>query len=142
MKDEFDKFVDDLQQQIIDDTLKDYGEKAVDHWLNPRNTNPVRNPDGYAKIKGNCGDTIEIALKVTNDLISEIYFTTDGCGSSGMCGSVVTEMAKNKTLAEARRINEAVVLEFIGGMPEEEEHCANLASITLQAAIDDYENKS
>lgn len=116
----------------------DYTEVVVDHALNPRNVGRIENADGFAHVTGGCGDSIEIWIKVTNDTITEITFRTDGCGASIAAGSMVTELAKGKTVREALKITGLDVLNALGGLPEESEHCAVLAANALSAAIKQY----
>ena len=81
---------------------------------------------------------MEIYLKVRDDKITNASFWTDGCGPSIASGSMVTELAKGKTVLEARRISKQDVLDALDGLPEESLHCALLAADTLKEAIKDY----
>jgi nitrogen fixation NifU-like protein len=81
---------------------------------------------------------MEIWLGVREDVIKEATFWTDGCGTTIAAGSMVTELAKGKTIREAMRITQKEVLEALGGLPEESQHCALLASDTLKEAVKDY----
>jgi len=113
-------------------------EKVVDYGNNPRNYGALTKPDGYAKIKGPCGDTMEMSLKVRNDKIEDIAYTTDGCMTSHAAGSAATVMAKGKPVRGCMRINQSSILEHLGGMPEDSEHCALLAANTFHKALRDY----
>ena len=135
MGDSFDKFVNDLQEGIIQDARAYYSDKVVDLWLNPVNLGVLHNPQGYAKVKGPCGDTIEIFLHIEENRITRATFTTDGCGPSAAAASMATQLAVGKTLDEARVITECTILEALGGLPEESKHCAVLAANTLASAI-------
>ncbi|MBL7125380.1 MAG: iron-sulfur cluster assembly scaffold protein [Dehalococcoidales bacterium] len=115
-----------------------YSEIAIDHSMNPRNLGDMENADGFAKVMGSCGDTMEIWLKVRNGNIAQATFMTDGCGTSIASGSMVTELAKGKSIAKVQRIMQQDVLNALGGLPEESVHCALLAADTLKAAIKDY----
>ena len=99
--DDIEKFTRELQDQIMDELRRTYGETVINHWQNPRNFRALENPDGYAEVKGVCGDTMEMYLRVKDDVISECTFQTDGCGTTIVCGSVATEMAVNKSFTEA-----------------------------------------
>lgn len=133
------KFAEKLQKKIIRDLRCIYSARFVDHWWRPKNWGIMNNASGYAKITGPCGDTMEISVKVENDQIIKCTFDTDGCGASIACGSIVTEMAEGKLIRNARNITQKKILQFCGGLPEEDQHCALLAANTLQKAIDDYE---
>jgi nitrogen fixation protein NifU and related proteins len=117
--------------------LEAYSETAVEHSMNPRNVGDMDDADGSAKVTGPCGDTMELWLKLKGDTIVQAKFLTDGCGTSIASGSMVTELAKGKKLSQAQRISQKDVLDALGGLPEESEHCALLAADTLKAAIKD-----
>jgi nitrogen fixation NifU-like protein len=134
MSSSWDKFVELIRAKM----LETYSETAVEHSMNPRNLGDMADADGSAKVTGSCGDTMQIWLKLKYDAISQISFLTDGCGTSIASGSMVTELAKGKKLSQAQKISQKDVLDALGGLPEESEHCALLAADTLKAAISDY----
>ena len=138
MFNDLEKTVNELQASIMEDARKIYSEKVIERWLNPRNRGKVRNADGFAKIKGPCGDTMQISFKVKDGRFSKIKFTTDGCASSIASGSMATELAQGKKLEEAAEISQQMILEALKGLPEESVHCALLASNTLKEAIRNY----
>jgi len=129
---------DELQELIKAEMRKIYSETAIDHSMNPRNVGDMDNADGFAKVTGSCGDTMEIWLKVKNSTIADATFMTDGCGTSIASGSMVTEIAKGKSVGEVWKISQQDILNALGGLPEESKHCALLAANTLRAAIKDY----
>ncbi len=118
--------------------LEVFSETVVEHSMNPRNVGDMADADGSAKITGPCGDTMELWLKLKGDTIVQASFLTDGCGTSIASGSMVTELARGKKLGQAQKISQQDVLDALGGLPEESEHCALLAANTLKAAISDY----
>jgi nitrogen fixation NifU-like protein len=130
--------LDDLQALVMADARKIYSETVIDHAMNPRNLGPMPDADGFARITGPCGDTMEVWLKVNNNTITVVNFMTDGCGPSIASGSMVTELAKGKNIAKALKISQEDVLKALGGLPKESQHCALLAADTLKAAIKDY----
>ncbi len=133
------KFAKELQEQILEQIKTQYSTNVIDHWQNPRNFTKNNHPDGYAQLKGSCGDTMEMYLKLEDDVIRECTFQTDGCGTTIACGSVATELAQNKTFTQALAgisVNE--ILKQLGGLPEADVHCAQLAAETLQRALADY----
>jgi len=138
MSNDFDKTANELQESIMEDARKIYSEKVIERWLNPRNRGKVRNADGFAKIKGPCGDTMQISFKVKDGRLSKIRFMTDGCASSIAAGSMATELAMGKRIEEAVKISPQMILDALDGLPEESVHCALLASNTLKEAIKDY----
>jgi nitrogen fixation NifU-like protein len=138
MSSELDDFVQDLQNRIYDETKEAYGDVAFERWLNPLYMGPIDNPDGHGRVTGSCGDTMQIFLKFENDRIKEASFQTDGCGSSTVCGSFAAEMALGKNPDEITEITGEKILEKLGGLPKEEEHCAFLSAETLQEALHEY----
>ncbi len=138
MSEELDKFVQQLQDQIYEESRKAYGEKAFERWLNPQRMGALEDPDGWGRIVGSCGDAMEIFLKFENGRVKEATFRTNGCGASVACGSFAAEMAVGKSPDELLQVTKEAILETLGGLPEQEEHCAQLASETLQEALHSY----
>jgi nitrogen fixation NifU-like protein len=131
---ELDKALEEIQRALYEG----YSDTVIDHAQNPRNLGRIDEPDGFASVLGECGDTMQVWLKVRDNTIREIKFLTDGCGTSIAAGSMATEMVKGKTIVEAARITRKDVLDALGGLPEESEHCALLAANTIKAAVRDY----
>ena len=116
-----------------------YSDTVIDHFMNPRNVGEVENPDGVGQI-GNvtCGDIMRMTIKVKDGRIEEIKFKTFGCGAAIAVSSMVTVMARGKTLEEAVKINRDDVAKALGGLPDKKLHCSNLGTDALKAAINDY----
>ena len=127
-----------FEELIKAEMKKVYSEAVVEHSMNPRNIGDIEDADGFAKVTGPCGDTMEIWLKVNNDTISDASFMTDGCGTTIASGSMVTEMTKGRTVSHAQKITQQDVLNVLGGLPEESQHCALTAANTLKETIKDY----
>jgi len=138
MDKDLDHVANKIQRAILDDARKIYSEKVIDHFLHPRNAGGIEGPDGFARIKGPCGDTMYIYLRIDGTRIADAKFMTDGCGTTIACGSVVTDMARGKEIKEASKIRQIHVLEALGGLPDEHIHCSVLAAGTLRAAIKNY----
>jgi nitrogen fixation NifU-like protein len=138
MAQEFDDRFKELEQSVMEDMKQAYSEKTIDHFLNPRNLGKIQAPDGFGRVTGPCGDTMEIYLKVRNGKVMNASFWTDGCGPSIASGSMVTELARQGSLIEAQEITQDDVLDALGGLPEDSRHCALLAANTLKEAIKDY----
>lgn len=117
---------------------KIYSEKVIDHFLRPRNLGRIDDAEGYGKVTGPRGDTMEIFLRIINGMVVEASFMTAGCGTTIACGSMVTELAKGKSINDTREITQDVILENLGGLPEPDQHCALLAANTLHEALIDY----
>jgi len=120
----------------------DYTEKVLEYFRNPKNMGRIENPDGIGKV-GNpiCGDVMYIYIKVKNNRIDDIKFETFGCAAAIATSSVVTELAKGKTLEEAEKISNKDVIEFLGDLPPIKKHCSLLAEEGLKSAIKDYRDK-
>jgi nitrogen fixation NifU-like protein len=138
MAERFDDSFRELEQSVMEDMRKAYSEKTIDHFLSPRNLGKIAAPDGFGRITGPCGDTMEIYLKVRDGRVMNATFWTDGCGTSIASGSMVTELTKGKSVLEAQKITQQDILDALGGLPEDSLHCALLAANTLKEAIKDY----
>jgi len=119
-----------------------YTEKVMEHFKNPRNVGEIPDADGVGTV-GNpvCGDLMTIYIKVKDNRLTDIKFKTFGCGSAIATSSMITELAKGKTLEEAMTITRANVADSLGGLPLVKMHCSNLAADALHAAIEDYYKK-
>jgi nitrogen fixation NifU-like protein len=126
----------------MDSACRIYSEKVMDHFKNPRNVGEVENADA-AGTAGNpqCGDIMELTLKVDNDVITDVKFKTFGCGAAIATSSMMTELVKGKTIEEALQVSNKAVAEALDGLPPIKMHCSVLAEEALQAAIEDYRKK-
>ena len=88
-----------------------------------------------------CGDLMYIYIKVKENKIDDISFQTFGCGAAVATSSMVTEMAKGKTLDEALEITRKDVADALDGLPPIKMHCSNLAADGLHKAIEKYREK-
>lgn len=125
-----------------------YTKKVMEHFEHPHNMGDIKNPDGVGKV-GNpvCGDVMQIQIKVGRnkkyqEFIEDIKFKTFGCAAAISTSSMITDLAKGKTLEEAYKIEKADVSKALGGLPPIKEHCSNLSTDGLRKAIDDYRSKS
>ena len=128
-----------LQEEVERDILVTYGPIVLDHWKHPRNLGLLENPDGYSSVKGTCGDTMEMSVRVDKDIVVACGFQTDGCGTTMVCGSAASWLATNRTFIEALgAVTSRRILEVLGGLPEADVHCAELAAEMLRRALADY----
>ncbi len=132
---DFDRMVEELQQQIIEQARAVYSDKVVEEFYNPRNLGRMPEPDARGIVHGWCGDTMEIYLRLNGKRIQEATFMTDGCGPSVACGSMLTRLMQGMSLEEVGQIKPEDLLAALDGLPEESVHCAELAVSTLQEAI-------
>lgn len=119
-----------------------YGKKVMDHFMNPRNVGDIKDADGIGEV-GNpvCGDMMTFYIKVKDNKLDDVKFKTFGCGAAIAVSSMVSEMAKGKTLDEALKISNKSVAEELGGLPKNKLHCSNLGADALHKAIEDYQEK-
>jgi len=127
-----------LEKLVMKDMRKICSEKGIDHFLNPRNLGRIQVPDGFGRVTGPCGDTMEIYLSVNSNKAINATFWTDGCGPSIASGSMATELIKGKSVFEAQKISSNDILNALGGLSEESYHCALLAANTLKEAVRSY----
>ncbi|MDD5093146.1 MAG: iron-sulfur cluster assembly scaffold protein [Dehalococcoidia bacterium] len=117
-----------------------YSEKVMDHFSNPRNVGGIKDADGIGE-EGNpvCGDMMTFYIKVDDkDRLSDVKFKTFGCGAAIAVSSMVSEMAKGKTIEEAQKITPELVAKELDGLPKNKFHCSNLGAQALNKAIDNY----
>jgi len=120
----------------------EYTDKVCEYFRNPKNMGKIENADGESTV-GNpiCGDVMKIYIKVKDNRIDDIKFETFGCGAAIATSSVVTELAKGKTLEEAEKISNKEVVDFLGGLPPIKKHCSLLAEEGLKSAIKAYRER-
>lgn len=135
---EFDALIHKIQNEVFAEAKNALGEKGFDRWRNPKFCGVMDNAHGHARMKGSCGDTMQMYLLVADDRVKQVSYITDGCSSSSIAGSFTAELAMGKTLTEVLDMTGADVLKEIGTFPEAEEHCAYLAVGTLQEAVHSF----
>ncbi len=119
-----------------------YSEKVMDHFRNPRNGREMDDADAKGRMGNPAdGDTTEIYIKVRDDKIEDISFQTYGCAAAIATSSMLTEMAKGKTLEEAEKISRQDVADALGGLPPRKMECSNIAPDALKDAIKNYREK-
>ena len=120
-----------------------YSEKVMEHFQNPRNVGEIKDADGIGEM-GNpvCGDMMTFYIKVKDNVLSDVKFKTFGCGAAIAVSSMVSELAKGKTIDEALKITNASVAQELGGLPPNKMHCSNLGADALHKAIENYRKKS
>lgn len=125
-----------------------YTKKVLQYFRNPKNMGVIKKPDALAQV-GNpvCGDIMKIYLRIgtrgtgstKEEYIKNIKFQTLGCAAAIATSSIVTEMAKGKSLKEALKIDNNKVVEVLGGLPQFKLHCSVLAAQALKKAIQNYQ---
>lgn len=139
-REEFDKFVDELQKEVIKKELEDYNEYIVNLFHNPKNWGKLSPEDASVthSYKGPCGDTMQFFFKIKNNIIEKATFITDGCSASIATGSQVTIILQGKTLNFAEKLTPIDIDSALHGLPDDHKHCAELAVRTIKQAIDKY----
>jgi len=122
-----------------------YSDKVLDHYENPRNVGTMDKDDedvGTGMVGAPaCGDVMKLQIKVDADgIIEDAKFKTYGCGSAIASSSLVTEMLKGKTLAQALDIKNATIADELA-LPPVKIHCSILAEDAIKAAVADYRTK-
>lgn len=135
---DFDALIDKIQGEVFDEAKAALGEKGFDRWRNPKFCGRLEGADGYAKLTGDCGDTMEMYVRIQDNQVSQVGYYTDGCSSSSIAGSFAAELATGRGFTEVLDLRGDDVLQEIGRFPESEEHCAHLAVRTLQEALNTY----
>ncbi len=133
-----DNFIDNLQTEIFEEAKKALGERGFQRWRNPKFNGRMEDPDGHGKVTGECGDTMEIFLKFENNRISNASYSTNGCASSTVSGSFAAELTFGKDPDGLADITAEDILNAIGRLPKEDQHCASLAARTIQEALTHY----
>jgi len=128
----------------------EYTKTVMKYFRDPKNMGEMEDADAVGEV-GNpgCGDVMYVYIKVDKkevkgkevEYIKEISFQTMGCIAAIATSSMVTELAKGKTLEEAEKITNKDVAESLGSLPKIKMHCSNLAADALRVAIDNYRNK-
>ncbi len=121
-----------------------YSEKVMDHFTNPRNVGEIENADGVGVVgNAKCGDIMKIYLKIDdNDIIEDCKFKTFGCGAAIATSSMATELIKGKSIDEALKLTNSVVVEALEGLPPVKVHCSVLAEEAVKTAVADYYKKN
>ena len=139
-KDNFDKFVEELQKELMEKELQDYNKTIVNLFHNPQNWG--RLPETEVSVsqtyKGPCGDTMQYFLNIENDIIKKASFITDGCGASVATASQTTMLITDKSIDYAEQLTAEDIDKALDGLPEDHKHCAELSASTLHRAIIKY----
>jgi len=139
---EFEKLYQQLLQKITKEEAAHYSPIVLDEYHHPKNFGTLNNPSATGTVKGPCGDTMSIQLRVNENIITQEAFWTDGCGASIACGSMLTQLIHEQTIGHAKQISSKRLLLLLGGLPEEHIHCTELAITTLQRCLEGLKEKT
>lgn len=116
-----------------------YNEKVMDYFYNPRNAGEIEDANAVGEVgNAQCGDIMQVFLKITDNIIENVSFKTFGCGAAIATSSIATEMIKGKSVDEALKLSNKNVIEELGGLPPTKIHCSVLAEQAIKAAIKNY----
>ena len=138
--DNLDKWVEEVQKEIIQEEIKRYNKYIVELLQNPKNWGKPKDNaiSVWHAYEGTCGDTMQFFLKIKEGIIEKANFITDGCGATVAAGSQTTIMVERKSLEFAENLHPKDIDNALGGLPEDHKHCAELALTTLKRAIEKY----
>lgn len=120
-----------------------YSEKVMDHFLHPRNVGTLEDADGVGEVgNAKCGDIMKMYLKIEEGVITDVKFSTFGCGSAIATSSMATEMIKGKRVEDALTLSNKAVVDALDGLPAPKIHCSVLAEEAVKAAVKDYYDKN
>ncbi|MFH1113408.1 MAG: iron-sulfur cluster assembly scaffold protein [Pseudomonadota bacterium] len=127
---------DDIEGLTLMEARKFYSEKVIELFTNPRNLGVVEDADAATFMSGICGDTVGMFVGMHDGKINRIGFVTNGCGPTIACSSAATCMVEGRPVEEAMKITSKELIEYLGGLPIEHTHCADLAVNTLRGALE------
>ena len=120
-----------------------YTKELIRYFKNPKNMGEMKKPDAEGSIESSfCGDLSRVMLRISGNKIQDIKFQTYGCAASVASSSVLTELVKGKTIAEAKKIKNSDIVRVLRGLPSIKLHCADLSLGALKEAIQNWERKS
>ncbi|MBN1217071.1 MAG: iron-sulfur cluster assembly scaffold protein [Candidatus Lokiarchaeota archaeon] len=137
---EFDRFIEELQKEIIAKEIEEFNEYIVELFHNPKNWGKLEEHNLSVKnnYKGKCGESIKYFIKIEENIIKDITFITDGCGALVAAGSQTTIMARGKPLEDIESLKTIHIDQSLKGLPKDHKHCAELAINALKDTIKKY----
>ena len=119
-----------------------YNDLVIDHFTNPRNVGELENPDGKVVVGDpSCGDQMMVSVRIIDNRITDIKFKSYGCPGAIATSSMMTELAKGKTIEEALNLTDDDVVIALGGIPDKKRHCSLMGVTGLQEVLEDYLRK-
>jgi nitrogen fixation protein NifU and related proteins len=137
----FESLVSDLKKKIDKNHRQYFSATVIAEFSNPTHLKKMMHPDTSATIKGPCGDTMKIDLLISDGIIVDASFWTDGCGASIASGNMLTKQIIGKSLTAAQKLSSNYLLKSLDGLPPEHEHCTVLAVNTLRSGIKKYQSQ-
>ena len=113
-----------------------YSAEVLDHFEHPRNAGEVSDADASVQVENPaCGDILRLSAKISDGRIADIRFRAKGCVPSMACASLLTEMVKGRTVAEARQLRREQLVAAAGTLPPASMHASHLAMDALAALL-------
>lgn len=113
-----------------------YSAQVLDHFEHPRNVGEVPDPTAAVQVENPaCGDIMRLSVKVAEGHIAEVRYRVKGCVPAIACGSLLTEMLRGRTMAEAHKLKREELVEALGGLPVASSHASHLAMDALAAVL-------
>ena len=139
----FDDFVQNLQQEIMDKEKEEFNEYIVELFHNPKNWGkPLEKDISVSQTyTGPCGDTMHYYLKIEDDIITKANFVTDGCGASVATACQTTMLIEGKSLKDVEKLTAEEIDKALKGLPDDHKHCAELSVRTLRRAVSKYKDE-
>jgi nitrogen fixation NifU-like protein len=129
--------MNETESHLLEQLRAVYSETTIEHILHPHNTESIPAPDGYAAFNTGDGEMIKIWLRVRNGIIENTAFWTNGCAATLACGSMCSDLARDKSVAQAMSITAQDIADALVDLPQGNFHCAELAVNALRAALRD-----
>jgi len=123
------------------DFWQDHSLEYLDMAMRADKRERVESPDGYGSRTGECGDTIEMFIMVTDHIVTAVSFEADGCMNTVACANTVIHLVENKPVDDCWDLSTEDITGYLKTLPEEEIHCAELALGALYLALTDYKTK-
>jgi len=139
VENELEETIKELQKKIEYDEEQTYSKTVIREYRNPTYFGVLKQPDAVGILKGPCGDTMKIYLKINRRIIEDGRFWTDGCGATLASGNMLIKMIKGKSLQQANTITNTKLIDALESLPPQHHHCALLAVNTLHTAIQNYQ---
>jgi nitrogen fixation NifU-like protein len=129
----------EILKKLFAVTGKNYSERLIDYGTSLDNARPLEKHDGYGRISADdCGDVVEVWLRVRDGRIEEATFQTTGCLPTYASVAAATALARGRAVRDCLKITQGAIIEELGGMPGPDHHCALLAARAFQRALRSY----
>jgi nitrogen fixation NifU-like protein len=119
-----------------------YSDKAIRYFIEKPYIGEIPDADQVSEMTGTCGDTMRICLKVGKGVILDARYQVLGCPGAIASAMAVVDLIKGKKIADARALNDGDVFRLLENLPDQKNHCIELAVKTFHKALDEYTRQS